>query len=101
MLICKKINSIRVKMMAAMTKKRTKIRKWKNIIYLVMHNKLQAAMDEGRIWRIRLSAEDSYEVECELSIHVKNSLRWCSCGKWKHNRFPCCHAVTMLNSSSQ
>ena len=99
--ICNMIDSIRVKMMEAMAKKRTESRKWNNILCPVMYDKLQVALDEGRTWRVRFSSEDSYEVESEPSMHVKTSVRWCSCGKWQHNGFPCCHAIAVLSSSSQ
>ena len=56
------IVEIRLDSMKIMMKRRSKYKKWTDVLYPNMEEKLQAALDEGRSWNISSSNEDLFEV---------------------------------------
>ena len=74
---------------------------WKDPLCPKMQNRLQVALDEGRMWRISAASENLYEVHCEPSMSVNTRLKTCSCGKWQQNGFLFSYTVAVLHRSSQ
>ncbi|XP_028108642.1 uncharacterized protein LOC114307431 [Camellia sinensis] len=97
--ITKLINSVRIKLMRKIAKRRELVNKWNGLICPKMESKLHDGFNTSRPWIVSSSGNDVYEVHSHPSVSVDISRRICSCGEWQLKAFPCAHAVGAIQKS--
>ncbi|XP_028125040.1 uncharacterized protein LOC114321977 [Camellia sinensis] len=91
--IIKLIDSVRIKLMRKIAKRRELVNKWNGLICPKMESKLHDGFNTSRPWIVSSSGNDVYEVHSHPSISVDISKRICSYGEWQLKGFPCAHAA--------
>ncbi|XP_028056594.1 uncharacterized protein LOC114260640 [Camellia sinensis] len=79
--ITKLIDSVRIKLMRKIAKRRELVNKWNGLICPKMESKLHDGFNTSRPWIVSSSRNDVYEVHSHPSVSVDISKRICSCGK--------------------
>ncbi|XP_028075999.1 uncharacterized protein LOC114278193 [Camellia sinensis] len=97
--ITKLIDSVRIKLMMKIAKRRELVNKWNGLICPKMESKLHDGFNTSRPWIVSSSGNDVYEVHSHPSVSVDISRRICSCDKWQLKGFPCAHAVGAIQKS--
>ncbi|XP_028123134.1 uncharacterized protein LOC114320220 [Camellia sinensis] len=93
------VDSIRVKIMHQMAKRKIKAQAWPGVICPKMEARLVKAYNKGRAWLVSQSTDTVFEVHSFPSVMVNVDKRTCSCFKWQINGFPCSHAVVAIRNS--
>ncbi|KAL7184881.1 hypothetical protein ACSBR2_026932 [Camellia fascicularis] len=93
------VDSIRVKIMRQMAKRRIKAQAWPGVICPKMEARLVKAYSKGRSWLVSQSTDTVFEVHSFPSIMVDIDKRTCCCFKWQINGFSCSHAVVAIRNS--
>ncbi|KAF9609928.1 hypothetical protein IFM89_019331 [Coptis chinensis] len=82
------LDTIRVKIMDMMTRRREKCNKWKSMMCPKMEKRLVERIQLGRTWKVTKSADDVFEVHSD-NIHCVDLKRFfCSCNVWTIETFP-------------
>lgn len=91
------LDSIRIKLMEQMCKRREEVQNWKSVLCPTMEARLSELINEGHGWDVFKSSDYTFEVKSSTSHHVDLNLRMCSCNQWKITCFPCAHAIKCMN----
>ncbi|XP_028058128.1 uncharacterized protein LOC114262000 [Camellia sinensis] len=97
--ITKLIDSVRIKLIRKIAKRRELVNKWNGLTCPKMESKLHDGFNTSKPWIVSSSGNDVYEVHSHPSVSVDISRRICSCGEWQLKGFPCAHAVGAIQKS--
>ncbi|KAL7213157.1 hypothetical protein ACSBR2_015797 [Camellia fascicularis] len=81
--ITKLIDSVRIKLMRKIAKRRELVNKLNGLICPKMESKLHDGFNTSRPWIVSSSGNDVYKVHSHPSVSVDISRRICSCGEWQ------------------
>ncbi|CAL5322220.1 unnamed protein product [Camellia sinensis] len=95
----KMIDSIRLKIMDLMSRRREQAKKWNTFLCPEMDSTLVNALKSGRTWLVSHSSDHVFEVQSRPSVSVDLLNRTCSCYQWQLNGFLCAHAATAIQKS--
>ncbi|XP_028057639.1 uncharacterized protein LOC114261563 [Camellia sinensis] len=95
----KMIDSIRLKIMDLMSRRREQAKKWNTFLCSEMDSTLVNALKSGRTWLVSRSSDHVFEVQSRPSVNVDLLNRTCSCYQWQLNGFLCAHAATAIQKS--
>ncbi|XP_021832752.1 uncharacterized protein LOC110772604 [Prunus avium] len=93
------IDTIRVKMMEMISRRKLASEKWCSVLCPVIEDELKNLAAKGCHWRICRASESIFEVHADLSVMVNLDERFCSCYQWQLLRFPCQHAIQVIQHS--
>ncbi|XP_028082622.1 uncharacterized protein LOC114283950 [Camellia sinensis] len=99
--ITQMVDSIRIKIMNQMSKRRRKLPAWLGVLCPKMEARLVKAYNKGRAWIVSQSNDNVYEVHSYPSVLVDVDRRTCSCFQWQINQLPCAHAMVAIRNSSR
>ncbi|XP_028056777.1 uncharacterized protein LOC114260788 [Camellia sinensis] len=83
--ITKLIDSVRIKLMRKIAKRRELVNKWNGLISPKMESKLHDGFNTSRPWIVSSFGNDVYEVHSHPSVSVDISRRICSCGEYRES----------------
>ncbi|XP_028124425.1 uncharacterized protein LOC114321467 [Camellia sinensis] len=95
----KMIDSIRLKIMDLMSRRREQNKKWNTFLCPEMDSTLVNALKSRRIWLVSRSSDHVFEVQSWLSVSVDLLNRTCPCYQWQLNGFLCAHTATAIQKS--
>ncbi|XP_028071937.1 uncharacterized protein LOC114274244 [Camellia sinensis] len=95
----KMIDSIRLKIMDLMSRRREQAKKWNTFLCPEMDSTLVNALKSGRTWLVSRSSDHVFEVQSRPSVSVDLLNSTCSCYQWQLNRFLCAHEATAIQKS--
>ncbi|XP_028076038.1 uncharacterized protein LOC114278223 [Camellia sinensis] len=95
----KMIDSIRLKIMALMSRRREQAKKWNTFLCPEMDSTLVNALKSRRTWLVSRSSNHVFEVQSRPSVSVDLLNRTCSCYQWQLNGFLCAYAATAIQKS--
>ncbi|KAI5343761.1 hypothetical protein L3X38_011637 [Prunus dulcis] len=90
------IDTIRVKMMEMISRRKLASDKWCSVLCPVIEDELNNLATKGSHWRICRASESIFEVHADLSVMVNLDKRFCSCYQWQLLGFPRQHAIQVI-----